>query len=309
MQVSAATDAVRILHPRPPFRFDLALRYLQRSTLELVEVVVENGVYRRAVELTGGPGVLDVRAVGSSAAPALEVRLLEEIDGTRLDEAAALVARCFRVDEDVSELQALVLGTPGFLDLYTALRGLRAMVLPTAFETLVWAILGQQINIDFAYRLKRRLVETYGTPLERDGQTFLSFPGPERLASVDPDDLRPLQFSRQKAKYVVEAARLVASGAFDLEGLRDEPMDVAHEALVGLHGVGRWTAEYVRMRGLGDRDALPAADVGLRVAAARVHGLERPPTEPELRALAEPLAGWRSYYAFYLWFSLRGLPV
>jgi DNA-3-methyladenine glycosylase II len=58
------------------------------------------------------------------------------------------------------------------------------------------------------------------------------------------------------------------------------------------------------MRGLGARDELPAADVGLQIAAGRVYRLERRPTEPELRALGERWAGWRSYYAFYLWFSL-----
>jgi DNA-3-methyladenine glycosylase II len=59
------------------------------------------------------------------------------------------------------------------------------------------------------------------------------------------------------------------------------------------------------MRGLGFRDELPAADIGLQNAAARLYDLPRRPTEPELRALAERWAGWRSYYAFYLWCTLN----
>jgi DNA-3-methyladenine glycosylase II len=91
----------------------------------------------------------------------------------------------------------------------------------------------------------------------------------------------------------------------DLDGLAGLPADEARQALMALRGVGRWTAEYALMRGLGARDELPAADVGLQIAATRLYGLERRPTEPELRALAEPWTGWRSYYAFYLWFTLN----
>lgn len=298
--------SVRLLRPRPPFRFDLALAYLRRSALEIVEVVEED-VYRRGLVLDGRASLLEVREAPGSIplAPVLEVRLPGETDPARLDLAATLVARCFRIDDNLAELDVCAGALDGFRDLVAALRGLRALVLPSAFETLVWAIVGQQINVDFAYRLKQRLVETYGERIERAGRTYVLFPRPERLASLSPDELRPLQFSRQKARYITEAACLVADGRLDLHGLRNLSPDEAHERLVALTGVGRWTAEYVRMRGLGERDVLPAADVGLRVAAARVHGLAAAPTETELRALAEPLAGWRCYYAFYLWFSLR----
>ena len=73
---------------------------------------------------------------------------------------------------------------------------------------------------------------------------------------------------------------------------------------MALRGVGRWTAEYVLMRGLGALDELPAADVGLQIAAERVFGLAQRPNEKELRALAEPWSGWRTYFSFDLWFSL-----
>jgi DNA-3-methyladenine glycosylase II len=58
------------------------------------------------------------------------------------------------------------------------------------------------------------------------------------------------------------------------------------------------------MRGLGAGDELPGADVGLQIAAERVFGLPARPTEKQLRALAEPWSGWRTYFSFYLWFSL-----
>ena len=82
------------------------------------------------------------------------------------------------------------------------------------------------------------------------------------------------------------------------------PSDEAVAELTRLRGVGRWTAEYVCLRGLGHRDAIPAADVGLKIAIGRAYGLGRQATEAEIRALAERWAGWRGHAAFCWWYSL-----
>ena len=176
--------------------------------------------------------------------------------------------------------------------------------MPSPFEALVWAILGQQINLPFAYRLKRALVERYGTRLEHDGYTYHLFPAPEALAEADPAELRAMQLSRQKSDYVRSLAALAAGGAIDWAGLRALPSDEAVAELTRLRGVGRWTAEYVAMRGLGHRDVIPAADVGLKFAIGKAYGLGRQATEPEIRLLAERWAGWRSHASFCWWYSL-----
>jgi DNA-3-methyladenine glycosylase II len=294
----------RILCPRPPFRFDLALAYLRRSTWEVLDVV-EDGAYRRAVNAEGRLRIIEVRGHGEAEQPKLEVRVLGGATSPAdLDEAEALVARCFRIDDDLAPLELLGRSDSPFGGLVERLRGLRALVMPSPFESVVWAIIGQQINIAFAYKLKRVLVEQYGGRLEHDGRTYYAFPTPERLAAIEPAALRPLQFSGQKSRYIVDLARLVADGQLDFASFAGLPADEARAALMALRGVGRWTAEYVLMRGLAARDELPAADVGLQVAAGRVYDLPKRPTEPELRALAEPWAGWRSYYSFYLWYTL-----
>ena len=304
-RTARTSDETQVLHPRLPFRFDLALAYLWRSPLEVLDVVGE-GAYRRALMLNGSPRLIEVRAEGGVEEPALRVALLDgPATPADLEAARALVARCFRVDEDVTPLDRLAETDPPFGALVQRLRGLRALIMPSAFESLVWAITGQQINVAFAYKLKRVLIEQFGRRLEQDARTYFLFPDAERLARLDPDELRALQFSGQKARYIVDLARLIADGQLDLEGLRSVPPDDARATLMQLRGVGRWTAEYVLMRGLGARDELPAADIGLQTAAARLYRLDRRPTEPELRALAEPWTGWSTYYAFYLWFTLN----
>ena len=100
-------------------------------------------------------------------------------------------------------------------------------------------------------------------------------------------------------------ARAIASGRLDLEALRIVPPDEALARLMALKGIGRWTAEYVLLRGFGNPDSIPAADGGLKRIIGREYGLGRLATEAEVRAVAANWAGWRGYAAFYWWFTLQ----
>ncbi len=150
------------------------------------------------------------------------------------------------------------------------------------------------------------LVERFGTALEVEGRRYWLFPSAETLAALEHErDLRPLQFSRQKSAYTILAARAVAGGTLDLEALRALPEAEALARLMALKGVGRWTAEYVLMRGLGFPDVLPAGDGGLRRIIGRAYGYGRLATEAEVRAIAAAWRPWRSYAALYWWFVLQ----
>ena len=303
------TATVRTLTPLLPFDFDLILRFLGRSPREPLDVVAD-GRYRRAVRLAGRPALIEVQCVGPIESPSLQVALLggvgvEGVDDVEsLGAAESLVRCCLRIDEDPRGLEAVAVADPVFGALLARLRGARVVLMPTPFEAVIWAILGQQINLAFAYSLKRALVERYGETLGHAGRPYRLFPTAARLASATPEELRALQFSRQKADYVITLANLEAAGAIDWDALGAMPTDEAIVTLTGLRGVGRWTAEYVCMRGLGHPDVIPAADLGLRAAVGRAYGLGRNATEAELRALAERWTGWRSHAAFCWWLSL-----
>lgn len=313
-----AATAARLV-PRAPFDFAHVLGYLGRSTLEPLDIVAD-GVYRRAVRLAGRPTLIEVSSVGTVDAPELAVRVLaggeaglpgatadvdSAHDGSDMNELAVReVARWLRADEDHADLARAAAADPTFGALLARLRGARSPVMPSPFEALVWAILGQQINLPFAYRLKRALVERYGERLEHDGGTYHLFPAPAALAEADPAELRALQLSRQKSEYIRALAELVAGDGIDWAGVGALPSEEAVAELTRLRGVGRWTAEYVCLRGLGHQDAIPAADVGLKIAIGRAYGLGRQATEAEIRALAERWAGWRGHAAFCWWYSL-----
>ena len=218
--------------------------------------------------------------------------------------AAEAVRRWWRVDQDPAELDEIAARDPVLGGLLGRLHGARSPLMPSPFECLVWAILGQQITVAFAFKMKRALVERYGESIEHLGRTYRLFPEAVRLAEADPVELRELQFSRQKSDYVRGLAALVAEDRIDWDELAAMPSEAAIKALTGLRGVGRWTAEYVLMRGLGHQDVIPAADVGLQSAIGRAYGLERKATETEVRVLAEKWVPRRSHAAFAWWWSL-----
>jgi DNA-3-methyladenine glycosylase II len=190
-------------------------------------------------------------------------------------------------------------------ELIGGFRGLRPVLLPDLFETIVWAIIGQQINVIFAARCKRAFVETFGTHFEVDGDPWMLFPTPEQVVEIDEARLAEIQFSRQKSRYILNLAREIVEGRLDLNALLETPPQAAQERLEQLTGIGRWTAEYVLMRGIGHPDIIPAGDGGLRRIVGQRYGLGRLASEDEVRTIAERWAGWRGYFAFYLWFTLQ----
>lgn len=288
----------------PPFRFDFVASYLATSPSAIVETVVD-GVYFRAFQAPGGVAVV-------RAAP-LEDRLDISIDGPGADAAAldiarALVSRAFGLDAPVptdGEIARIAERDPAIGRLLHQYRGLRPLTIPDPFEATIWAILGQQVNIAFAARMKRALVDARGRRVHAFGRVHTLFPEPSQLATLTIDEARQLQISRQKASYVAAIARAVVDGQFNFASLKDLGDNAAIAALTTIRGIGQWTAEYVLLRGLGRQDVFPAGDAGQRAALRRLYGLSSDPDEREMRLHAEAWMPWRGLVAFYLWFALQ----
>ena len=152
------------------------------------------------------------------------------------------------------------------------------------FETAIRAVVGQQISVSGAHTILGRIAAAHGSPA-LDG---LLFPSPAQLAAVDPESL---PMPRARARTLIAIAAACASGELQLDPGADR--DRAHTALLALPGVGPWTADYIRMRALGDRDVLLASDLGVRRSAARL-GIDLAGGRPEW-------APWRSYATHHLW--------
>lgn len=285
-----------------PFRLPLMLANLRRRPNEIVDLVAGDE-YRRLLVHQGRPLLL--RAAADDAAGAAVRLTVHGIDApptpADLDYAAQALRRILSLDRSPQAFYDHVRDEPVLGPLSTRLWGLRPLSSPTIFEMLVMAILGQQISLIAAGAIKARMVHRLGVSAMIDGHVYYAHPTPEALATASHTDLVALAFSRRKAEYVRDLALAVASGSLDLEALGGLPHATLVERLIALRGIGRWTAEYVLLRGYGYPDALPAGDAGLRRQIWRQYALPAPPTEAEIIQMSRPWAPYRSWATLYLW--------
>jgi DNA-3-methyladenine glycosylase II len=161
----------------------------------------------------------------------------------------------------------------------------------SGFATLLHIILEQQVSIDAAAAMHRRLSELC-RPL-----------APDQFLALDDTTLRSCGFSRQKMRYARDLAAKAADGRFDFDVLDHDDDESVRTALLSLTGIGRWSAEIYMIFALGRPDVWPAADLGLQIAAGECLGMASRPAEAELRRLGEAWRPWRSVAACLFWQS------
>lgn len=275
---------------RTPLAARLLLEWLAARAVPGVEEIAGER-YRRSLRLAHGAGVVEV----ALADDAVDARLW--LDDERDEEAA--VEKCRRLldlDADPDAVAAVLGGDPLLGPLVAAAPGLRVPGTVDGHELAVRAVLGQQISVGAARTAAAKLTEAYGEPLARPrGAVTRLFPSAAALAEVDPEAL-PMPRSRGRA--LVGMCRALAAGEVGLVAPPAPAGEAARAALLALPGIGPWTAGYVAMRALGDRDVFLVEDLGVR------HGLQRlgGPSDPgAARARAEAWAPYRSHASQYLW--------
>src|SRR5262249_15906568 len=163
----------------------------------------------------------------------------------------------------------------------------------------------QQVNLRFAYDIRRELALALGRRARIGGGLHVDFPAPRAVARLTPRALRPFRLSRNKAAAIAGPARVFAEGALSEESLPARPDEAAIEALMGCGGVGRWTAEVALLRGLGRTDVFPAGDLGVvKYLAVGLLGRSARVKEDEMRRFAERWKPHRSFALVYAYAEL-----
>ena len=292
------------LEPTPPFDFELTAAYHTYFQARSGADTLDGGVYRRLLDLDGRLALVSVRSTGTVDEPALSVELrgegVSEADG---DHAADQLRWMLGTDQDMKPFYALAEGDPAMSGLVKEFRGLHLPRTATLFESLVLAVLGQQISASVARALRRLLIERFGARAEFDRVPYYSFPRPEAILSSSPDELRTLKLSQRKAEYVYGLAK--AATAPDWPEVWRLPDENFTTRLTALRGIGNWTAQWAMVRGLARPDALPLGDLALRRGVSRLLRDGEPVTDAEVEALAERWRPWRSYATVYLFAAMR----
>lgn len=290
-----------MLIPTPQeFSFEHCLAYLQRSPKELLHNIVDGGV---AKALRAGNEVVVFSVTGGDRR--LQVGFLSgEPTATAREAVAQYVREWFDLDTDLRPFYRMAQKDSLLKGPVKMYFGYRIVGQPDLFESLVWAVLGQQINLSFAYSLKQRFVETFGEKLQIGIDEYYLFPSPGTVALIKPEALAPLQFSAQKSRYVIGIAEAFASGALSKERIRELPLAEARQELMKVKGVGDWTANYALMKTFRHPDAFPIGDAGLHNAIRNLRHLDRKPTISEVARLFRKYRGWEAYATLYLWKTL-----
>lgn len=287
-----------------PPDFDLAwvLGFLAARTAPSLEAVGE-AEYRRSVRVDGRSAVFALRLLdGRGGRASLEVRSEPELGEETVRRA---VARMLDLDADLAAFRAMAAGDPLLRQIVPRRPGIRLPQFLDPFEGMARAILGQQVNVTVASLLIERLTRLLGEPAPAlDGERFLTFPGPEAVAAAGPEGLGAAGLTRGKSRALHAVAGALVSGRLSWDRLRAGPPEEAQAALVALPGIGPWTASYVRMRSLGDRDAFPASDLGVVKALRALLPQGDRLTAGEIAVLGERWRPWRGYATLHLWNSL-----
>ncbi|HEY6738118.1 MAG TPA: AlkA N-terminal domain-containing protein [Actinopolymorphaceae bacterium] len=290
-RMNGTTDGqVRIRLPfRAPYDTEGVWRFLADRLVDGVEAM-QDGTYRRAMVLHRGHGVAELTPARTHVEAVLHLSDLRDL--------GVAVARCRRLlhlDADPAGVLEALGGDDLLGPLVRKRSGLRVPGSVDPFETAIRAVIGQQVSVSAARTVASRLVRDYGEPLTvatpPDSRLTHVFPRPDSLAEAGK---LPMPESRGRTIRALSAA--VATGVVDLDPGTDRAEAVA--ALLAVPGIGPWTAQYVALRGLGDPDAFPGTDLGIRRALVDLGVEDRPAT---IEALAERWRPLRSYAAQHLW--------
>jgi AraC family transcriptional regulator, regulatory protein of adaptative response / DNA-3-methyladenine glycosylase II len=274
---------------RAPYDGAGVLRWLAARAVIGVEEMTGGG-YRRTLRLPGGTGVVALAPDSDHVRATLRLDTVADL--------AAAVHRCRRLldlDADPRSYTAVLGADPVLAPEVEATPGMRAPGAVDAAESAVRAVLGQQVSLAAARTLAHRLVVTAGSPLpEPDGTLTHAFPPAGAIAADGVVEAIGMPRARQRT--LRELCARLAGGDLVLGDGADRA-DVRRR-LLEIPGIGPWTADYIALRALGDPDAFPAGDLGLR-RSARALGL--PGDAASLEARAERWRPWRRYAAHYLW--------
>jgi AraC family transcriptional regulator of adaptative response / DNA-3-methyladenine glycosylase II len=277
---------------RTPFAYEGVFGHLAAGAVPGCEEV-RDGAYRRSLRLPSGSAVV-------ALTPAVDhVRCQLVLDDFR--DLTTAIARCRRLLDLDADPEAVVEALSADPDLAPVVAKAPGQRIPRSVdeaELAVRAVLGQQVSTKAARTHLGRLVAAYGQPLhDPAGALTHTFPSVQQLAEIDPIHLA-VPKARQRTVSALIAG--LTDGGVTLDAGCE--WEGARRQLLTLPGIGPWTAEVIAMRGLGDPDAFPASDLGLKLA---VQQLGLPTGQQTLTEHSARWRPWRSYAVQHLWTTLE----
>ncbi len=280
--------------PAAPFRLDFTVWALRRRPSNAVDQW-DGKFYNRLLIVADRSVKITVQQLNTKGIPKLSVVLKSEKELTVeiIKEARELLEKMLGLKTDLKLFYKLAKADKILKPLAKVFIGVKPPRFPTLFEALLNSIACQQVTLTLGILLLNRLAVTFGAKLI-DGQTVIyAFPSPEDLADIPAEDIKKLGFSRQKVKAIKVLSNAIINKEIPLlKELEEMTSEQAVEHLLKIHGIGRWSAEYVLLRGLGKTGTFPGDDVGAQKNLMLLMNLKERPNYDQIKKLT---AEWQPY--------------
>ncbi|MGA2518402.1 MAG: DNA-3-methyladenine glycosylase 2 family protein [Thermodesulfobacteriota bacterium] len=264
------------LKPLPPFDLRFTAWALRRRSENIVDRW-DGQAYRRVMAYDGKPVEVEITQKGTLDRPILQVTTTAEKIVPQLKPSIArALERMMGLRIDLSKFYEFAKGEKRLYELSQRFVGLKPPRFPSLFEALVNAFACQQLTLTVGILLLNRLAMKAGLPFKRGESTVYAFPQPERVERLHLETFRNLGFSRQKGRALIELSQRVTRKSVNLNRIEALDDEAALEQLYQLRGVGRWSAEYVLLRGMGRLNLFPGDDVGAQNKLRHLLNLRKP---------------------------------
>ena len=294
------------IRPVAPFDFEFTAGYHTYFQSRYGTDTMEDGVYRRLLDLEGKLVLASVRSSGSVDSPELAVELQgDDLGPHDVALAKSRVSWLLGADQDLAEFYAMGRADKAMAGLVEQFYGLHLPHTATVFEALVLAVLGQQISTGVARIIRTLFIETFGPRAEFDGEVYYAFPRPESIWASSPAELHNMKLTQRKSEYVHGLAGSILDSSAGVETLDKLPDREIVDKLVALRGVGIWTAQWVLIRAVGRPDALPLGDLALRRIVSRLFTGGEDVTDAQVEEIAQRWSPYRTFATVYLFSALR----
>lgn len=281
-----------------PFDFKKTYNYMKQQDDCLYNVVDET--VRKAAVINGYKVLFEV--TGAPCGANVEVLVNEGADESDIQN---YVRDWFDLAYDLNDFYAHVENDDRLSPHLNTLYGFRMLAYVDIADAFMWAVLGQQINMKFAYVLKRRVIEHFNRHVLYEDVKYYLMPSAEELAALPTETFRDMQISTRKAEYLKGVMAEIDKGPLSKKSLlKFDSYDEVLKFMTSHRGIGPWSANTVLMRSLKYRNAVPVGDAGLKNVFIKTDSIEKPSTayvEKEMRRY-----GRHSMYAtVYLWETLK----
>jgi len=294
------------IKPVPPFNFELTAGYHTYFQNRYGTDTMEDGVYRRLIDLDDKLILASVRSIGTLEAPELTLELQgPELNPDDVESATDRVSWLLGVDQGLVPFYELGRADQAMSGLVEQFYGLHLPHTASVFEALVLAVLGQQISTNVARIIRTLLIETFGPSAEFDGETYYAFPRPASIWASSPAELHTMKLTQRESEYVHGLAGSALDPEMGLECLGELTDREIVEKLVALRGVGMWTAQWALIRAVGRPDALPLGDLALRRVVSRLFMDGEDVNDAKVEEIAQRWSPYRTYATVYLFSALR----